>query len=53
MTLLLQTNGECHFEPEHLLDVFSQQRQRFVTLLQGFGPANWAAPSTVCRMVRA
>jgi uncharacterized protein (TIGR03083 family) len=45
VTLLLQTNGECRFEPEHLLDVFSQQRQRFVTLLQGFGPADWAAPS--------
>jgi len=45
MTLLLQTKGECDFGPGHLLDVFSQQRQRFVTVLRGFGPGDWAAPT--------
>ena len=45
MTLLLQTKGACDFGPGHLLDVFSQQRQRFVTVLQGFGPGDWAAPT--------
>jgi uncharacterized protein (TIGR03083 family) len=45
MNLRLQTSGGCDFDPEHLLGVFSQQRQRFVTELQGFGPADWAAPT--------
>jgi Mycothiol maleylpyruvate isomerase N-terminal domain len=45
MNLLLQTGGRCDFDPGHVLDVFSQQRQRFVTKLQGFGPADWAAPT--------
>ena len=45
MTLLLQTGGACDFDPEHLLDVFEEQRQRFVTVLQGFGPGDWAAPT--------
>jgi uncharacterized protein (TIGR03083 family) len=43
--LLLRTGGECDFGPEHLLDVFGRQRQRFVTALHGFGPADWAAPT--------
>jgi uncharacterized protein (TIGR03083 family) len=45
MTLLLQTKGACDFGPGHLLEVFSQQRQRFVTVLQGFSPGDWAAPT--------
>jgi uncharacterized protein (TIGR03083 family) len=43
--LLLQIAGACDFDPEHLLDVFGQQRQRFVAVLQGFGPDDWAAPT--------
>jgi uncharacterized protein (TIGR03083 family) len=43
--LLLRTAGECDFDPGHLLDVFGQQRQRFVAVLQGFGPDDWAAPT--------
>jgi len=43
--LLLQTAGECDFDPGHLLDVFGQQRRRFVAVLQGFGPDDWAAPT--------
>ena len=43
--LLLRTGGACDFDPEHLLDVFGEQRQRFVTVLQGFGPDDWAAPT--------
>lgn len=43
--LLLQTAGACDFDPERLLDVFGQQRQRFVAVLQGFGPGDWAAPT--------
>jgi len=42
-TLLLQTEGECDIDPERLFDVFSEQRQRFVTILRGFGPEDWVA----------
>ena len=44
-TLLLQTAGVCHLDPPHLIDVFGDQRQRFVSILQGFGPGDWAAPT--------
>jgi len=44
-TLLLRTAGTCDIDPQHLVDVFGEQRQRFVTVLQGFGPGNWAAPT--------
>jgi uncharacterized protein (TIGR03083 family) len=44
-TVQLQTTGECDLDPHHLLDVFSEQRQRLVTVLQGFGPEDWAAPT--------
>ena len=44
-TLLLRTAGGCDLNPEHLLDVFSQQRRRFVAVLRGFGPDDWAAPT--------
>jgi uncharacterized protein (TIGR03083 family) len=43
--LLLRTEGACDLDPEHLLDVFGKQRQRFVTVLRGFGPDDWAAPT--------
>jgi uncharacterized protein (TIGR03083 family) len=43
--LLLQTKGAGDFDPGHLLDVFEEQRQRFVTILRGFGPGDWAAPT--------
>jgi uncharacterized protein (TIGR03083 family) len=43
--LLLQTTGACDFDPEHMLDVFGRQRQRFVAVLRGFGPDDWAAPT--------
>jgi uncharacterized protein (TIGR03083 family) len=43
--LLLWTGGACDFDPEHLLDVIGEQRQRFVTALKGFGPGDWAAPT--------
>ncbi len=42
-TLLLQTEGECDIDPGRLLDVFEEQRQRFVTILCGFGPEDWMA----------
>jgi uncharacterized protein (TIGR03083 family) len=45
MILLLCTKGAGDFDPGHLLDVFEEQRQRFVTVLQGFGPDDWAAPT--------
>jgi uncharacterized protein (TIGR03083 family) len=44
-TLLLRTAGACDLDPEHLLEVFSEQRQRFVAVLRGFGPDDWAAPT--------
>ncbi len=43
--LLLRTAGSCDFDPEHLLDVFCGQRQRFVSVLRTFGPDDWAAPT--------
>jgi uncharacterized protein (TIGR03083 family) len=43
--LVLRTGGTCIFGPQHLLEVFGEQRQRFVTILQGFGPCDWAAPT--------
>jgi uncharacterized protein (TIGR03083 family) len=45
MTLLLRTKGGCDFDPGHVLDVFGGQRQRFLAVLQGFGPGDWAAPT--------
>src|SRR5262245_58938215 len=42
--LLLRTEGTCDLDPGHLLEVFGRQRQRFVTVLRGFGPDDWAAP---------
>lgn len=44
-TLLLRTAGACHLDLPHLIDVFGEQRQRFVAMLQGFGPGDWAAPT--------
>jgi uncharacterized protein (TIGR03083 family) len=44
-TLLLRTEGACDLGPEHLLEVFGEQRRRFVAVLQGFGPDDWAAPT--------
>jgi len=43
--LLLRTAGACDFDPQHLLEVFGEQRRRFVAVLQGFGPDDWAAPT--------
>ena len=44
-TLLLRTAGTCDLDPEHLLEVFGEQRRRFAAVLQGFGPGDWAAPT--------
>jgi uncharacterized protein (TIGR03083 family) len=44
-TLLLRTAGACDLDPEHLLEVFGDQRRRFAAVLQGFGPGDWAAPT--------
>jgi uncharacterized protein (TIGR03083 family) len=43
--LLLRTAGPCEIEPAHLLQVFGEQRERFVAVLRGFGPGDWAAPT--------
>jgi uncharacterized protein (TIGR03083 family) len=43
--LLLRTGGGCDIDPERLLEVFVEQRQRFVAVLGGFGPDDWAAPT--------
>jgi uncharacterized protein (TIGR03083 family) len=43
--LLLRTEGACELDPGRLLKVFGTQRQRFVTVLRGFGPGDWAAPT--------
>jgi uncharacterized protein (TIGR03083 family) len=43
--LLLRTAGACDLDPQHLLEVFGEQRLRFVAVLRGFGPDDWAAPT--------
>ena len=43
--LLLRTAGGCDFDAAHLLEVFAGQRRRFVAVLRGFGPDDWAAPT--------
>ena len=43
--LLLRTEGACDFDPEHLVEVFDEQRGRFVTVLEGFGPDDWVGPT--------
>jgi uncharacterized protein (TIGR03083 family) len=43
--LVLRTGGACELDPEHLLDVVSEQRRRFLAVLEGFGPDDWAAPT--------
>jgi uncharacterized protein (TIGR03083 family) len=43
--LLLTTGGSCDFDPGHLLEVFAEQRKRFMEILEGFGPEDWAAPT--------
>jgi uncharacterized protein (TIGR03083 family) len=44
-TLVLQTGAACDFGPEHLLDVYAAQRRWFISVLRGFGPGDWAAPT--------
>ena len=41
--LLLRTASACDFDPQHLLEVFGEQRLWFVAILEGFGPGDWAA----------
>jgi uncharacterized protein (TIGR03083 family) len=43
--LSLRTVGECDLDAEHLLEVFSDQRRRFVEVLRQFDPGDWAAPT--------
>ncbi len=43
--LQLRTGRTCDIDPQHLIDVFGAQRQRFIAVLQGFGPGDWAAPT--------
>ncbi len=43
--LLLRTAGACEFDPQHLLEVFGAQRRGFISILQGFGPGDWAGPT--------
>ena len=43
--LLLRTAGTCEIEPEHLLQAFGKQRERFVAILRGFSADDWTAPT--------
>ena len=43
--LVLRTEGSCDLDPQHLLDVWARQRQRFAAVLRAFGPDHWAAPT--------
>ena len=52
-TLLLCGPASCYcgpwasadLDPEHLLEVFGEQRLWFVAIMEGFGPGDWAAPT--------
>lgn len=44
-TLRLRTSGACDLDAEHLFEVFGEQRRRFIEVLRGFGPDDWAAPT--------
>jgi uncharacterized protein (TIGR03083 family) len=41
--LILSTDGAGRLDPQHLLAVFTRQRQRFAAVLAGFTPGDWAA----------
>jgi uncharacterized protein (TIGR03083 family) len=41
--LILSTEGECRFDPWHLLAIFTRQRHRFAAVLAGFTAGDWAA----------
>src|SRR5215472_16773968 len=43
--LLLRAEGPSDIDPQHLLDVWAAQRQRFAAVLRRFGPEDWAAPT--------
>jgi uncharacterized protein (TIGR03083 family) len=43
--LLLRTAGACDLDPQHLLEVFGEERRRFFAVLRGFGPDDWTAPT--------
>ncbi len=43
--LLLRTAGSCDLDPEYLVEVFGEQRKRFMAVVQGFGPEDWVAPT--------
>jgi len=51
--LLLRTQGACGLDPGRLLQVFGEQRHRFVTVLRGFGPEDWAAPTRCAEAARS
>ena len=38
--LVLRTGGAYDLDRQHLLEVFGEQRQRFVAILHGFGPGD-------------
>lgn len=44
-TLVLRTEGGCDLDPSDVLEAFDRQRQRFASILRGFGPYDWAAPT--------
>ena len=43
--LVLRTEGACDLEQQQLIGVWARQRQRFVAVLQGFGPYDWDTPT--------
>ncbi len=50
--LLLRTAGACDFDPEHLLEVFGEQRQRFIMILRIWS-RRLGGPDPVHRLVSA
>lgn len=43
--MILRTSHRCDLDPGHFLEVFREQRKRFIGVLQGFSSDDWAAPT--------
>jgi uncharacterized protein (TIGR03083 family) len=47
--MILRTGGACELDPDHLLQVFSDQLAQFLAVVRDFGPDDWAAPTRCAR----
>jgi hypothetical protein len=50
--LILRTDSACSLDPQHLLAVFTRQRQRFAAVLAGFTPGGPGCPHPASQHAR-